>query len=382
MCFMRHFFRSGSGGSGRARRLVCRGSRIVVVGACLGMGAFAHAVGPNLILNPGFEEGASTACTVVPKHWESADCDGAVQQITGQTKHSGSWAMRLGSGSVDHGMVRQVSAYNSVQAGKTYVVSAWIKCQVVPLWGWNVFRVEPYFNDTALFHINMPQQESTNYDWREITWEVNVPADSSINRVAAVLTRHWDTGTVWYDDISIAEKTSGPAQIGRSPSSFTRTLLLDQPIPTDVFTVQNMGDQPLNYTIAADVNWLGINPSSGSSTGEADSIDLQYLAAHLAVGLQQGQITISSTEATNSPQTIAVSVTGMLSADFDEDMDIDQEDFGHLQTCLTGDGMAQLEPACLDARLDADTDVDVADIVKFLACYSGSNILPAQGCWE
>lgn len=66
--------------------------------------------------------------------------------------------------------------------------------------------------------------------------------------------------------------------------------------------------------------------------------------------------------------------------DFDGDDDVDQEDFAHLQSCLTGPGLAQDQPECLDARFDADTDVDDADIVLFLRCFTGPDGPGAPDC--
>jgi len=57
--------------------------------------------------------------------------------------------------------------------------------------------------------------------------------------------------------------------------------------------------------------------------------------------------------------------------DFDRDDDVDLQDFGHLQSCLTGLGLPQEDPACLDARLDGDLDVDQTDVSLFLECLSG-----------
>ena len=47
--------------------------------------------------------------------------------------------------------------------------------------------------------------------------------------------------------------------------------------------------------------------------------------------------------------------------DFNFDGDVDQEDFGWFQACITGAGVAQNDPACLDARFDDDEDVDQDD---------------------
>ncbi len=67
----------------------------------------------------------------------------------------------------------------------------------------------------------------------------------------------------------------------------------------------------------------------------------------------------------------------ILPGDFDGDTDIDQVDFGHLQACLTADGVSYT-PACRDADLEGDGDVDAVDFGLFLPCMGGSDLPP--GC--
>jgi hypothetical protein len=63
--------------------------------------------------------------------------------------------------------------------------------------------------------------------------------------------------------------------------------------------------------------------------------------------------------------------------DYDADGDVDQDDFGHFQRCLSGSGQAP--PAgCADADLDVDGDVDGTDLTLFAACLSGAGRSP--GC--
>jgi len=59
---------------------------------------------------------------------------------------------------------------------------------------------------------------------------------------------------------------------------------------------------------------------------------------------------------------------------------VDQEDFGHLQACLSGQGIIQSLPACQNARLDIDEDVDAEDVAIFQQCLSGANTLAAPDC--
>ncbi|HSW46467.1 MAG TPA: hypothetical protein VLM89_12940 [Phycisphaerae bacterium] len=63
--------------------------------------------------------------------------------------------------------------------------------------------------------------------------------------------------------------------------------------------------------------------------------------------------------------------------DFERDGDVDMEDFGRFQACLSGSGVPQNNPACAAARFDVDTDVDQADKTKFLKCLTGP-VIPAN----
>ncbi len=67
-------------------------------------------------------------------------------------------------------------------------------------------------------------------------------------------------------------------------------------------------------------------------------------------------------------------------ADFDGDFDVDLEDFGHLQACLSGQGQSQADPPCRNARLDTDDDVDQQDVAVFRGCLSGANLTADPHC--
>jgi hypothetical protein len=66
-------------------------------------------------------------------------------------------------------------------------------------------------------------------------------------------------------------------------------------------------------------------------------------------------------------------------ADSDGDHDVDQADFGFLQSCLSGSAVAAL-PGCQTADLDADNDVDAADVALFLGCVSGADVQANEDC--
>jgi len=63
--------------------------------------------------------------------------------------------------------------------------------------------------------------------------------------------------------------------------------------------------------------------------------------------------------------------------DFDFDGDVDPEDFGLLQRCLSGDCIG-ISEVCPFADLDSDGDVDETDFSLFWSCMAGAGELP--GC--
>jgi hypothetical protein len=75
------------------------------------------------------------------------------------------------------------------------------------------------------------------------------------------------------------------------------------------FKVANSGSGNLTYSIADDASWLSCSPRSGTSTGEADTIKVSYSTSGLAAGTYSGTITITASGASNSPQTIPVTIT-------------------------------------------------------------------------
>jgi len=78
--------------------------------------------------------------------------------------------------------------------------------------------------------------------------------------------------------------------------------------------------------------------------------------------------------------TVHVTLPVRSAADFDQDGDVDQVDFGHLQSCLSGSGTNQNEPACMNCLLDSDGDVDQDDFAVFQICMSGAGAQADPQC--
>ncbi|MHC4442891.1 MAG: N-acetylmuramoyl-L-alanine amidase [Planctomycetota bacterium] len=66
--------------------------------------------------------------------------------------------------------------------------------------------------------------------------------------------------------------------------------------------------------------------------------------------------------------------------DFDGDLDVDHEDFGVIQHCLTGPAAGPPAAGCEITNLDRDSDVDQDDVIIFLGCMTGPNIPGDAAC--
>lgn len=174
-------------------------------------------------------------------------------------------------------------------------------------------------------------------------------------------------------------------QIGVAPSQIQRSVVIGNNLSAENFTVSSIGGNsrgPLNYTLEESSNWLTLSRTFGSTSG-SDIITLTYQVAALPYGQHTAIINVRDAMALNSPQTVTVTVTvtpPIVPADFDADGDVDMQDFGHLQACLSGPAIPQTDPVCQNARLDADTDVDQNDLALFLACFSGANVPSNPAC--
>lgn len=171
-----------------------------------------------------------------------------------------------------------------------------------------------------------------------------------------------------------------PSQIVLTPTAINHTIFIGQNPPPDSFTVTDGAAATLNYTILDNAPWLSVDPAWGRSTGESDPINIDFTLSQLDPGEYSAVITVSSPRATNSPQTISVTVTiKTVGPDLDGDTDVDQEDFGLFQACFSGQDV-DAAPGCAMASFDGDSDVDAEDFILFQACSTAPGVRAVGGC--
>jgi hypothetical protein len=91
-----------------------------------------------------------------------------------------------------------------------------------------------------------------------------------------------------------------------APLGLTNSCLAGTTAASQTFQVWNAGSGTLSYGIGDNVAWLSCSPTSGTSTGEHDVVNVNYASAGLATGTYSGAIVVTGAGAT---QTVAVLLT-------------------------------------------------------------------------
>lgn len=97
----------------------------------------------------------------------------------------------------------------------------------------------------------------------------------------------------------------------------------------------------------------------------------------LAPALNGTLVPNASTAAYSNDVTFVLS---LVRSDFDGDKDVDPDDFGYFQSCMSGPGMPLTNPSCCDADYDGDGDVDLTDFGRFQRCLSGATVPADLAC--
>jgi hypothetical protein len=113
--------------------------------------------------------------------------------------------------------------------------------------------------------------------------------------------------------INVERVAPGPPTfptIGYSPSSFSFEAEEGGANPSDqTLGIWNAGAETLNWSVSDDGAWLSLSPTSGSSTGETDDVTLSVDISGMSADTYTATITITAPGATNTPQTVPVSLT-------------------------------------------------------------------------
>lgn len=113
-----------------------------------------------------------------------------------------------------------------------------------------------------------------------------------------------------------------------------------------------------------------------SSPGSSDSCD----HTGLTIGTTYYYSAFTYDQVDNYSTGVSASARPLGTADFDNDHDVDLEDFSYFQMCFNGPNRPPAFTGCAKADIDGDGDADLIDFAAFQACFNGPNRVPAPGC--
>jgi len=97
--------------------------------------------------------------------------------------------------------------------------------------------------------------------------------------------------------------------ISYSPSSFSFSTTQGSSPSSQTLSIWNSGGGILSWSVSDDATWLNPSPTSGSSTGGTNYVDVSVASSTMGQGTYSATITISASGATNTPRTVPVSLS-------------------------------------------------------------------------
>ncbi len=222
-------------------------------------------------------------------------------------------AYRTGNGSSAKAKVYTIGT------NKSYALSVYIRCPSgsATYWAETAYKLGSYsaedFDTNAGTWTLVKKFSSDGTNGNGDVWtQYSVVFNSGTNTQVSVGFKLGSSGTngptVKWDTLRIIEQAPTPT-ISRSPATLAPSCTQGSNAASQTFTVANSGTGTLSYTITDNVSWLSCSPTSGTSTGGTNTHTVTYSTSGLSAGTYSGTITISDPNATNNPQTIAVTLT-------------------------------------------------------------------------
>jgi len=186
-----------------------------------------------------------------------------------------------------------------------------------------------------------------------------------------------DTGRVDNIRVLSGAVTAPTPDLRVTPELLEHTVQAGQNARGDVFRVNNSGEGLLNFTATNNVPWLNLFPTSGSSAGPEQRLQAIYGTASLAVGDYDALIQVNSTNAANSPQTVAVKLHVIPASCFWEPFDYYA---GSLTTMGSANwsGTATNEIQAENAALKISGGAGLFSAAHTVSCAGSNGLIAAQ----
>lgn len=159
------------------------------------------------------------------------------------------------------------------------------------------------------------------------------------------------------------------------------TAISEQPLPqtvsaggTATFSVTATGGGTVAYQWQRD----GVDLTEGGHyTGVATATLTVSDAAAVDAGNYRCMVSADCGSVASDEVALIVNGSSYVASDFDQDGDVDLDDFTHFRTCFNGPNRAPAATGCANSDFDHDNDVDLDDFTVFRGCFNGPNRAPA-----
>ncbi len=164
-------------------------------------------------------------------------------------------------------------------------------------------------SDTFVFSIDDIAQSAIDNetDWAQLSYTIQ-PALHTLKWVYTNNSAGYSNNECgWVDQASFVPDTV--PEISVSTATLSSTCVVGETAPSGTFEVWNSWGGMLDYVITSDAPWLSATPDTGYSYGVHDTITANYDTGGLAQGIHTATLTVTDSDASNSPETIEVTIT-------------------------------------------------------------------------
>jgi len=155
------------------------------------------------------------------------------------------------------------------------------------------------------------RQEGQTYSYSQPAWQgtATTCVASNLGTATYFVVRAYNSSGESGDSNEAIYQPAPVPGISRTPSFLSASCTQGTNAPIQSFQVSNSGGGTLSYTVSTNASWLSCSPASGTSTGASGTVTVSYATSGLAAGTYSAVVTISASGASNSPQTLPVSLT-------------------------------------------------------------------------
>jgi hypothetical protein len=152
---------------------------------------------------------------------------------------------------------------------------------------------------------NIHDGSSTTQHWQGVS---NLPTNGETIyvRLSSQIDGNWVSNDYAYE--AAGNPVAQQPEISLNKSTISRSVIEGQNLSGDTFQVRNSGIGTLDYSISDNKTWLSVSPTGGSSTGEWDTINVNYSTTSLTVGTYTAVITVSAPNTDAKTLTVSLAV--------------------------------------------------------------------------